>query len=307
MRKSLFTVLAATATATLVGSVAGAQVADTIPGTGTGTDEFGRTDGRGIAPETYRTNGPIDESATCSYQLWRVLSYNPPASIQAGSGNIVGPQAVTLPTLLAGPDYFFDSRNCMDWTPAPEDPAHEIPGDSVSLVNLDIAPDTYHTAGPVDGNGQCTWTLFDSPDRDGVLPVINTGSSAGSQTVTIRGIFATDYAFESTNCQNWITDLPAATTISGDESTVLQNIVFGTYSTNGPLPGFNRCEWIVRPTDGSIRNQETFGPATIVIDEGTDLNAIFASMGCQDWHLDPMGTPGTTPGSPGSSGSLGSV
>jgi hypothetical protein len=81
--------------------------------------------------------------------------------------------------------------------PAPAGPATQF-GSGTYVVNTDIVPGTYKTAGP-DGRG-CYWARL-KDTSGGSNAIIANGIGQGPVTVTIA---KTDGAFETSGCQTWV-------------------------------------------------------------------------------------------------------
>ncbi|MFZ4372789.1 MAG: hypothetical protein ACOYO2_06110 [Mycobacterium sp.] len=85
--------------------------------------------------------------------------------------------------------------------PEPVGPATTISRDGTFVVNTDVAPGTYKTAGPAGGSSFCSWARLNQlagiTDTDAI---IKNGIESGPGFVTIE---PSDVAFASQSCQPW--------------------------------------------------------------------------------------------------------
>ncbi|MGB0969395.1 MAG: hypothetical protein ACPGVG_00330 [Mycobacterium sp.] len=97
-----------------------------------------------------------------------------------------------LPTLVAGAAITAATPT------AGAEPTDMIPGDGVYQVGIeDLRPGTYHSPGPSNPDGVCTWTTQSRLDN-GVS--MNSKSSSSQLAVTIP---ETAFEFETEGCQPW--------------------------------------------------------------------------------------------------------
>ncbi|MEV7524064.1 hypothetical protein [Streptomyces sp. NPDC091371] len=159
---------------------------------GNGTFEVGKD----VKPGTYRTTG--NGSGGCYWERAKDSSGETDSII--ANDNVVGSSYVTI----AEGDKIFKTNDCKDWEAvdpkaAGGSPKTEFSGKAGMLkVGTDIAPGTYKSEGPADGDA-CYWERSKSAAHD-IDSIIANENPTGPAVVTIG---ADDAYFKTNDCKDW--------------------------------------------------------------------------------------------------------
>jgi hypothetical protein len=150
-------------------------------------------------------------------------------------------------------------------------------GEGLYLVNAQIVPGRYRA----DGSDFCYWERLAAPDEALESVIANAIVTGGPAVVDI---VATDVAFSSSGCGQWVPYTPPATMLTSFGPGVYvvgSDIAPGTYAAEGGSDCFwRRLAGFSGDFDQLIEIENMTGPGNVVV-EASDVG--FESSQCGTW------------------------